>query len=323
MHLRADGQNPSITIVAVPKPFVGHIATIQNNALGSWARLAGIQQILLLGAEAGVEDAARSVGAVHVPTLVTDNDGVPRLDSVFEVASATAPSEWLCYVNSDVLLLPEFIEAARTAASSMGDALVVSRRWNLEVREPLEFGNDWAAKLRKRTERQGDLFSPFGIDAFVFPKCLFNGVPPFSIGRFSWDNWLISDARRRGYAVVDVTSASGVIHQTHDYENGKSLEEMRRSLGALRNFWLAGDTLHSLASVFDATHELRGSAIVPSSARTISVVVTGNHTPARLHRCIRAIAHQDYPRSYIEIVVVGQPSLSSGGLELQICHSLS
>lgn len=41
-----------LTIFAMPKPFGGHIATIQKNAIRSWARLRPAQ-IILFGDEPG------------------------------------------------------------------------------------------------------------------------------------------------------------------------------------------------------------------------------------------------------------------------------
>ena len=49
-----------ISIVAVPKPFHGHIATIQRNALGSWTRAPGVAEVILLGDEAGTAEATET-----------------------------------------------------------------------------------------------------------------------------------------------------------------------------------------------------------------------------------------------------------------------
>jgi glycosyltransferase involved in cell wall biosynthesis len=296
-----------VSLFAVPKAFTGHIGIIQRNAIESWVRLDRVREVLLLGDDAGVEDAARAVGASHIPRVSTDEDGVPLLDAIFEMAADAATSDWLCYVNADILLLPPFIEAVSLAAATVGDALIVSRRWNLEVQHPLMFTEDWAAHLRDRVIRDGTLFTPFGIDVFAFPRSLFGVLPAFSIGRFSWDNWLVHEARRLGFPVVDATDATAVIHQEHAYDQDKSSGLMRRTPAALRNFWLAGDSVHGLYSVSDATHRLESGEIVKHPTRTVSVVLVRTGGLEQLRECLRGLSSQSHPRSYIEIIVV-EPS---------------
>jgi hypothetical protein len=159
-----------ISIVAVPKPFHGHIATIQRNALGSWTRAPGVAEVILLGDEAGTAEAARAANAVHVPRVALDDDGRPRLDDVFRVAQRTASSAWISYVNADIVLLPALMEAASAAMVALGRALLVSRRWNLDVAGSVAFSPGWDERLRTRALSDGELFTPFGIDVFLYPR---------------------------------------------------------------------------------------------------------------------------------------------------------
>lgn len=296
-----------ISLFCVPKPFEGHIGVIQRNALRSWKELGTSCEILLLGAETGTAAAASSVGGVHLPDLATDRDGFPRLDEAFRMAERAARSPWLCYVNCDIILLPQFLQAAHKAFSALGDSLVVSRRWNLDVTRPIDFDDGWVDEIRDLVRSAGTLFSDFAIDVFLFPKGFFGELPPFAIGGFSWDNWLVHEARATQRPVVDITEANAVVHQNHDYDGGASVEAARRSPRALRNFWLAGDSLHGLASVADATHELRGQEIAPVGTQTVSVVILHLGSLDRLRECLRALTYQSYPRTYLDVVVVDQP----------------
>jgi hypothetical protein len=80
---RAEGSSyrPMLTIFAVPKPFKGHVGVIQRNALGSWVRLA--ETVILFGDEEGIADAARDLGARHVPEVARNRFGTPLVDGVF------------------------------------------------------------------------------------------------------------------------------------------------------------------------------------------------------------------------------------------------
>jgi GT2 family glycosyltransferase len=301
-----------VSICAVPKPFRGHIGTIQRNALTSWKELEIIREIILLGGEDGIADAATSLGAIHYRDLEVDEFGTPLLDDVLQAAQRLSTSTWLCLVNADIVLLPEFGDAVAHAVADLAECLVVSRRWNLDVKEPLDFAPGWQARLREQAASAASLFSPWGIDVFVFPKNMFGKVPPFAIGRSSWDNWLIMAARKRGYPVVDATAKFGVIHQNHAYDGFLSIEEIRRSQQGLRNFWLAGDSWFGLGRIDDSTHEIRAGRAVPTGRRSVSVVVQHGGWPTELQGCLRALSVQSYPRTYLEIIVVetGDQSVS-------------
>ena len=55
-----------------------------------------------------------------------------------------------------------------------------------------------------------------GIDYFVFPK-LYLTKFDFAIGRTSWDNWLVYNARLNKHPVINGTQSIDIIHQNHDY----------------------------------------------------------------------------------------------------------
>ena len=44
-------------------------------------------------------------------------------------------------------------------------------------------------------------------------------IPPFALGRWYWDNWLVYRARRLGGALIDASACVMAIHQNHDYRH--------------------------------------------------------------------------------------------------------
>lgn len=300
-----------VSLFAVPKPFRDHIAVIQHNALASWKQLGEVHEIILLGDELGTRQAAESTGAIHYPQLRVDQVGTPLLDDIFRVARGVASSDWLCYVNADIILMPDFGQRAARAVAAIGQCLIVSQRWNLDIKEQIDFRKGWVNRLRERASRNAELFSPFGIDVFVFHRDVFEAVPPFALGRSFWDNWLVFEARQRGYAVVDLTANYSVIHQNHDYDGFGSMDKIRRSQQGLRNFWLAGDSGFKHGSIRDATHRFEKDAIVPSKTKSVSVVIPHAGSLAQLRKTLRALSHQNYPRSFVEVIVVENSDYST------------
>lgn len=293
-----------VSIFAAPRAFRGHFGIIQTNALESWRRLSITREIILLGTDDGVAEAAEKVGAIHHKTIALDSFGIPLASSVFEIAERTATSEWLCYVNADIILMPEFGASLRRAISLFEKCLVVSRRWNLEVRDRITFDPGWEDQLRARAARDSRLYTVYGIDVFAFRKGLFPNIPAFSLGRPFWDNWMISNARRLGYPVVDATEQFSVIHQDHDYDHVTADKVIRRSQQGLRNFWLAGDSFFGLGHAEDATHCVQDGEIRPTGKKSVSVVIPHAGSFRQLRKCLRALSEQSYPRTYSEIIVV-------------------
>ena len=302
-----------ISIFAVPKPFVGHIGTIQKNALRSWSRLPFVERIILIGDEIGTAAAAESIGATHLVHVERDSYGAPLLSDVFRQGSEAAPTEWLLYVNADILLTRRFAESAAKAAREGGSGLIISRRWNVDVTADLAVEGEWE-DLSPPLGKPPELFSKWGIDVFVFPKELFKEVPPFSLGKSSYDNWLVNTARKSGGRVTDITEEATVMHQNHDYVGFSSMDEISRSQQGLRNFWLAGDSHFGMSNIYDATHVLKAGAIVPNSTLTVSIVIFDRGTLGELRGCVEALSYQSYPRTYLEIIVVGNSETFGGAL---------
>lgn len=208
-----------LTIFSIPKPFIGHIGVIQRNAITSWTLLRPRPEVIIFGDEEGIQEICQSLGIRHVPNIARNEFGTPLLNDVFEKAKEMATDQ-LCYVNADILLMNDFMLAVRRVAEWRRPALLVGRRCDLDITEPLRFGDSsWEANLRTQAECSGTLRPTNWIDYFVFPNSLFEEIPPFAIGRTVWDNWLIWYAAHRGAVVVDATPSVLAIHQNHDYSH--------------------------------------------------------------------------------------------------------
>ena len=254
-----------LTLFSIPKPFVGHIGTIQRNAIGSWLQLRPQPEVILLGNEEGTAELATKLGACHLPEVERNSYGTPLLSSVFARANDAATHEMLCYVNADIMLLSNFAEM--TARVGRAHCLVVGKRTDLELSEEIEFSeSNWERDLRDKVRRAGSLHSPRGMDYFLFPRGLWCDLPPFAIGRLMWDNWLIYDARRRKLPVIDATRIVTAIHQNHVYSI-----QMKATHGGWnwehpetkRNLELAGGHDNSY-NIDDCTHVLLPSGIWPA-----------------------------------------------------------
>src|SRR5262249_14194533 len=157
-----------LTIFATPKPFRGHIGVIQRNAIRSWTLLRPACEIILIGNEEGIAETAAEFGLQHVANVARNKFGTPLVSDIFKQAEQLSSRNPLCYVNSDIVLTSDFMEPVQRVAALKSRFLLVGHRWNLDVKEPLEFQSRWEEQLRRRVAESGTLAFAYSIDFFAF-----------------------------------------------------------------------------------------------------------------------------------------------------------
>lgn len=297
-----------LTIFTIPKPFRGHIATIQRNAARSWALLRPQPEIIIFGDEEGTAEIARDLGLRHVPDVACNEYGTPLLSDVFSKAQGMASNELLCYVNADIILMGDFASAVQRIPFS--PFLMAGQRWDIDIEQDWDYSPGWENRLREYVEQRGRLHPPQAIDYFAFPRNLELELPPFAVGRIGWDNWLIAHMRKRRIAVVDATEMIMAVHQNHDYSHipvgtsgvKKGQEAWERGPEARRNIeitghreFLEGDPTekHTLE---DANWRLTASGEVrPLSSRRELIRNLKRLLPPAIRTPLRSIKHALFP----------------------------
>jgi hypothetical protein len=242
-----NSMTPFLTIFSAPKPFTDpHISIIQKNAIRSWQNIGEDVDVLLIGDEEGMAEVAVDLGVRYLPDVECNEMGTPLVSSIFDLARADTPAPVLAYINADILVMSDFLEAARLVASQVKDFLVIGQRWDLDVCSELDYDPGWEARLRDNVKINGSLHPPAGSDYFIFTRHLFIDMPKFAIGRAGWDNWAIYHGVSLGWSVITATESIMIVHQNHDYAHlpgGQihyDLEESRQNAalgGGLANMY--------------------------------------------------------------------------------------
>ena len=207
-----------ITFFTLPKSFAGHIGVIQNNAIESWKYLIPRCQVLLIGNEEGVRNAALRFGVDYCESVRKNAQGTPLLDSAFEIADSMAKHPYLCYVNSDIMFL-QGIEESLNATSNLRQFVMVGRRTNLDIEKTINFDSQVEIEaLVARSNEEGRLSAYTALDYFIFPRGTIE-MKEFPVGRALWDNWVVWDVRRKNIPLVDATNCLHVVHQNHAYNH--------------------------------------------------------------------------------------------------------
>ena len=226
-----------LTLFSAPKPFIDpHIAIIQRNAIKSWLQLGDEVQIILIGEEAGLAGVAAEYKILLLSEIARNEQGTPLVSSIFSLARQVSDSPLLAYVNADILLFPDFIEAGRLVSQQIDRFLIIGQRWDLDIDQVIDFSSGWEQRMKAIIKTKSSLHVPAGSDFFIYPRTIFTSIPDFAIGRAGWDNWMIYNAHKQGWPVVDTTPFLMVVHQNHDYTHlpeGKphyNLEESKQNM---------------------------------------------------------------------------------------------
>jgi hypothetical protein len=247
----------NLTLFTAPKSFTNpHIATIQRNAIQSWLHLGEGVRVILVGEETGMAEIAAEFGVLHLPQVQRNRDGTPLVRSIFDLARQHSSDPLLVYLNADILLTPAFLEPVSQVARQVERFLIVGQRWDLDVRQPLDFSPGWDERLLADIRQRGRLHPPMGSDYFVFPSACFTQMPKFAIGRAGWDNWMFTHARLQGWPVVDATRTITIIHQDHDYSHLPGGQPHYRLPETTENIRLAGGR-RAIFTLLDADCTLR------------------------------------------------------------------
>ncbi|MGC4074378.1 MAG: hypothetical protein QM760_18075 [Nibricoccus sp.] len=258
----------TVTLFTLPKRFSGIYETIQENALQSWAALQPKPEIILFGDEHGTRDAARRHGTHHKPDLATNSLGTPLVNHLFQTATKQTSTPWQGFVNADIILDPALPALLDRIIAWRPRALIVSRRWDLDVAQPIDTSvPNWFESLAHRARTEGTLYSHHGMDLFVFPTGLLDHMPPFSIGwpGAKYDNWMVYAARRLGIPVVDITDAITLIHQNHPSGPGTA------NPAKAQEHWINLDHLGGHGCCFDildATHVVGSDGKIRRATRS-------------------------------------------------------
>ena len=230
-----------ITIFTNPRPFRGIFDKIQQDAIKSWiAFCPGCQIILFEDEEKTTREVASRYGLDYVGNARCNEFGTPLIDDVINIARKMAKFKTLAYVNTDIILLKDFVSTIEEVRATLkkNEFFIAGRRYNLDIEGNIDLKDpNFEEKILAEVSKRGKLYSFASMDYWVFPRDLDFNIPPFVIGRPGIDGWLVYKSRMMNIPVIDMTSTIIIVHQNHNYPHAKKdFFEIEKQ----RNLTLAG-----------------------------------------------------------------------------------
>lgn len=236
---------PQITFVAVPREFEGEFEYIQYNAIMSWLNLSVSKEIILVCDE-GIEEYIKDERVKYVRELKYTKYAKPNLKSVFSTVKKYLKTDYVVFVNCDIIFLDDFSKTLKKIIEKLQSNLfLVGRRTNVNIKDKINFKNiHWWDEVYKLKE-EGCIGNELSLDYFIFHRSFLDiDFPEFSIGGMYWDNWLLSEAFKKNLIIIDVTDSISALHQNHSYRNNISVKDILNSEMAKSNFKLMGGNIN-------------------------------------------------------------------------------
>lgn len=266
-----------LTLFTTAKPFKGHSAIIQRNALKSWRLLHPDAEVILFGDDDGAAGVCAEFGIRHESNVERNEYGANRIDYMFTKAQEIARYDTLCFVNCDIILLPDFWRAIERVKAAHAEFLAVGRRWDTPIRRPIDFSSpNWPEETKRQALIADHQQTEWFIDYFAFSRGFFGQeIPPLAVGRIYWDNWVVWKGRQSQKPVVDISRVVVTVHQDHDYAHHPlGRQGVWGGQEAERNFQLAGGWDH-LRNIGDATEILAVRGLRPNRRRHLLAAKRG------------------------------------------------
>jgi hypothetical protein len=204
-----------ITFISVPRPLEKESQYRRMKlAISSWLAASASATVLLFINRTEFDPSGRfpteidrqfGAGRVnYAGGIRTDHSGVPYIHEWFIQGIRQSPSRYVCFINSDILLSEKWLSRVKQIFKAMENdrrLLLIGQRIDFDL-ESSEYNklrftqnnllNDIDEMVQR--SRHSD-HSPYGIDSFTFrvdpPPFDVDMIPPYIMGRYNWDNWLV------------------------------------------------------------------------------------------------------------------------------------
>lgn len=211
-----------ITLFTTTKDFQGRNRVNQLNAIRSWLAAPCLTEVIIFGRSTGIEELGCHPNLKIVDQVRISDTGAPYGNEMFDIVNRIAKYSICSYVNADILLTDKFFETIHAINKKIKkNYLLVGARIDADVDELIDFSSGWKKKMHDKYTGCFQTHAPVGSDYFVFPKGQYHSgnMPDLLIGRPGWDIWMLFNARKRNFQLVDISFTVLPFHLNHDYSH--------------------------------------------------------------------------------------------------------
>jgi len=251
-----------LSILTSCKSFTGPAGPLQCRAIYNWRALHPNIEIILYGKTDGVDAVIREFDVRYIPDIGATAKGIPYFNAIAEHATTHALYDTQLYVNADILLPRKLLDLIPTAWQ-FPRFLLCGQRIDLVQELPATFSPiGWETRVPYLVRSgQAKIHGTMGSDYFLFPRGMWQYLPPLIIGRGGYDNALIAFCLRQHIPLLDASWVLPVLHQFHDYSHvAGGQKSSYHGKEARQNLRLHG-ICHSCPTLTDADRIICGNTL--------------------------------------------------------------
>ena len=208
---------------------------VHNNTVKNWLSFRPFVIPVVFTNDRSIATECKRYGWDVLPVRVTAVEDVPVLKFMYLDAMKVYNTTYYAYSNSDILYSNNLVDTLIGCAYNLSyflnmtylngsflygksgyaqqPTLIIGQRTNVQNVTKTE-GSTWAA-ITSVARNRGGLFFVYAIDYFITPKSYpWEDSPEVIVGKPSYDNWLIYNARKQKHKVIDATTTLLALHQT-------------------------------------------------------------------------------------------------------------
>ncbi|KAK3599738.1 hypothetical protein CHS0354_037211 [Potamilus streckersoni] len=196
--------------------------TVHNITLLNWISLRPLIVPVVFTNETSTAEQCSQKGWKVLPVRAAAAKGAPVLKYMYLDVMKQFDSKFYAFANSDILFTDKLVETLlavlKENSTFNGHTLIVGKRTNVNNLTESE-GSSWRG-LESVSKKRGMLFATYAEDYFITSASYpWKDIPDIVIGRKAYDNWLVLNARRMKYRVLDATETILAVHQTTNAGN--------------------------------------------------------------------------------------------------------
>jgi hypothetical protein len=267
----------NITFVSVPRPYrTSKEYLVLKLAISNWISTSDRSRVILIVDGSQFDRNRTLINAidhdfgpgrlVYTPTLETNRDNVPYINNWFNSAVKTTAFNVLTLINSDIFLPSGWLTIVRKLLDIFGaTAFITGYRLNFDLDDA------HYSILANRTTFQGfDIdgfvhscdhqpYSYRGMDFFTFLNHpgtrLFELFPPFLMGKYEWDNWLMG-TMYKGHQTISLGPGFRTYHVNHPATANErwSPDSAYNKRLRILYFSMTGDNQHTRWTLVNTSH---------------------------------------------------------------------
>lgn len=197
---------------------------VHNLTIENWLSFRPFVIPVIFTTELPLADECRTKGWRVFPVRSVGAEDIPVLKDMYLDVMLTFNTLFYGFSNSDILFTNSLLETLVAITESVdvkNPIMIVGKRTNVDHVTEVE-GSSWQ-NLISAAQSRGEIFTGRAEDYFITSSTYpWREIPPLVIGRLSYDNWLVYNARKNGQKIVDATGTLLAVHQTTSLGNNES-----------------------------------------------------------------------------------------------------